>query len=130
MPETSIYPDCECCGGGGIETTCCENGLPETLYLTITSGCSCVSADTPMVYDAGGSEGAGWYTAGIPCNGNTASFGLVCNSGNWSFYYLCNGFVAGGGGGSGTCDPLDLTVSATGGGDCCAEGAIEGTITE
>ncbi len=123
--------DCtEACSGGPIQTACCAEAIPQTLTLTIVSGCGGTSPNT-MTYSPSGPDGAGWYTAVEDVDGNDMYWALIClESNDWGLIKGCNGAPFGPVVFSAlSCDPFDtdeLTMPISG--DCCS-GAVDAIVT-
>lgn len=67
-------------GGGGVMVDCCEEEIPETLFLTLNGSGCCVAGVTSfeLIYDAGGINGAGWYSDELICGETTLQWFFAC----------------------------------------------------
>lgn len=114
-------------------TDCCPDGIAETLYLTVDSGCPCAGAESPITLSYYGLVfGADlWYSASFDCSGHTLQYGLQCGgSGELTLFMICDG-VATGMSGTGTdCGPpLSATFETATTNACCTTAATY-TVTE
>lgn len=107
-----------------IDTDCCENAVPETLWLAIDG------RSYAMVYD-----GEDWVYSGpivgcstsvifkVICVGSSFTFSAANSGNNCAFNVNTQSFVS--------CDPfeLDVTFTVTGPGSCPCVGAKSGKVT-
>lgn len=112
--------------GPDIVTACCPGGIPSTVTLSFTAGCVGLPDPIPMIYDAGGAFGAGWYSALQGCG---SIFRLECEVTDWKLKEYVGGFQLGTGTATGSCDPLSISGTAAFSGSCCSLGPSF-TITE
>ena len=114
----------EACAGDEtppVETECCPGELPGTLYLNLTNGCESFGADSPLVYDADGEDGPGWYSETKVVMGDTIYFRFWCAG---STMFEIQAYKNGDANGLGiaepdSCDPFDWTATITHSGYAC-----------
>ncbi len=132
MPTVTNYSNCNCCGGGNVDTPCCVNDLPQTLFATIsdrTGGCTCIDAG-PFTLTWDGSAWVGTVT-GTGCLLNDIEITVSCIGG------LCSALVLNSGSfgavnqspSTCTCSPLVLVYTTVNGGTVCF-GDFTITVTE
>lgn len=116
----------ECGEPGTIETSCCENLLPEVLYGTFSGGtgdCACVNGVTvELIYDVLSDPSAPtWVLLEDTLIGEcefavTADYNIQCVDGEWSqssSFGACPSAVLFSPPTEVSCDPLELTCSIT-----------------
>lgn len=145
MPTTVTYPDCPCCGSGSgsgsgsglIQTTCCANPLPQTLYLTgggLMSGLVAIpliyvgiraTADTgsPLQWEtwiATGSFSCGYTKIVFQCQGGAYNIywqGTINNPSSSAVATTCSPFLV-------TNSSLGIPVGT------CGSGSYSWTVTQ
>jgi hypothetical protein len=144
MPVTTDYPNCTpCCQPPPIDTTCCANDFPQTLWANIADGtgnCACANAaaDIQLTYNAGTGK---WSGSDTVC-GVVMSIDFYCVVGGTSVLNLrmdisysagclnCSNASQNPGA---TCNPLSVTfICGQGASSCCtgAFGVMTVTVTE
>ena len=114
-PVWELVTVCACTpgagGSGSVVTTCCpDTALSTTLNVSLLSGPFCgpigVTYPVAIVWD-----GASWVSELV--GSAQTRFALICSAGHWSLRVedTLDGFFAGGGSYSTTCDPFSLAVT-------------------
>ncbi len=133
----AVAADMTACGGSGsgsgsgsgIVTGCCPaNGIPLTLFLTVTSsdGCACLAGTCALTYDAGLDA----WVATISACGNSVTYNLSCFSGIWSIDYQCGDTEVSSAVTSVTCHPFHAHLNSLDVSGSCCTGHAAFTITE
>lgn len=104
-----------------VVTECCDEApLPATLYASVIAGCACIPASTPLVYDALGVDGAGWYSDVIDCNGHDLTIVFRCvTPPQFTTFIKCDAAQNGHSGNPISCDPFEWTGNVPPDGVCC-----------
>lgn len=104
-----------------VTTACCDTPTKTHLLLDFSS-CACVGdkTDQDFIYNASGTNGAGWYSPTYTCSGKEMYWFMQCNETSWEMTLFCDGASDGTDEGvADSCEPFAWDGFLASLGSCC-----------